>query len=72
VGAAMTLINQALLRLLVSLHSLRRRPQPERGQTLAEYGLLLAVIAAAVVVSAVVVFRVAIVEAWDSFSQCLA
>lgn len=71
-GGAMTLMNQALLRLLVGLHSLRRGPQAERGQTMAEYGLLLAVIATAVVVGGVVLFRAAIVEAWDSYVRCFA
>ena len=63
--------NQVLLRLLVGLHSLGRSPQAERGQTLAEYGLLLALIAVAVVVGAVVAFRAAIVEAWDALPHCL-
>jgi Flp pilus assembly pilin Flp len=64
-------MNEALLRLLVGLEGFRSAPRVERGQTLAEYALLMAVIAVAVVVGAVVVFRSAIVEAWDSFPHCL-
>ncbi len=67
-----TFVNQALVRLLVGLHSLRRRSDTERGQTLAEYGLILAVLAVTVVVGGLVVFRGAIVEAWDALPHCLA
>jgi Flp pilus assembly pilin Flp len=63
-------MNEALLRLLVGLQGFRSRPHAERGQTLAEYALLMAVIAVAVVVGAVVVLRSAIVEAWDSLPHC--
>jgi Flp pilus assembly pilin Flp len=43
----------------------------EDGQTLAEYGLIMAVIAVAVVVIAVTVFRNAIVTAFESAVDCL-
>jgi pilus assembly protein Flp/PilA len=45
--------------------------QDEEGQTLAEYGLIMAVIAVAVVVAAGVAFRGAIIGAFDSATDCL-
>jgi Flp pilus assembly pilin Flp len=69
-GGTMTLVNEALLRLLVRLHGLRVRPETERGQTLAEYALLMGVISVAVVVGGLVVLRSAIVEAWDALPHC--
>lgn len=63
----MRLVNEALLRLMVGLQGLRK----EEGQTLAEYGLIMAVIAVAVVVGAVVLFRGAIVNAFNGAIDCL-
>jgi Flp pilus assembly pilin Flp len=59
------------LRVLVAIHSIEARFQDEEGQTLAEYGLIMAVIAIAVVVAAVVAFRGAIVSAFNGATQCL-
>ncbi len=67
----MQLLNEALLRILVGWRELQARAQDEEGQTLAEYGLIMAVIAVAVVVLAVTVFRNAIVGAFNSATQCL-
>jgi len=64
-------INNALLRLLAGFHGLQARTQDEEGQTLAEYGLIMAVIAVAVVVTAVIAFRTAIVNAFNSAVDCL-
>jgi Flp pilus assembly pilin Flp len=58
-------------RLLAALHGVRSRMTDEDGQTLAEYGLIMAVIAVAVVVAAVVAFRGAIVTAFNSATDCL-
>lgn len=63
----MRLINEALLRLMIGLQEFRK----ERGQTLAEYGLIMAVIAVAVVVGAVVAFRGAIITAFNNAVGCL-
>ena len=57
----MQLLNEALLRVLTGWHGLQARAQDEEGQTLAEYGLIMAFIAVAVVVGSVVLFRTAIV-----------
>jgi len=67
----MQLLNEALLRILTGWHGLQARAQDEEGQTLAEYGLIMAVIAVAVVVLAVTVFRNAIVTAFNSAVDCL-
>jgi pilus assembly protein Flp/PilA len=51
--------------------AIQSRFQDEEGQTLAEYGLIMAVIAVAVVVAAGVAFRGAIIGAFDSATNCL-
>ncbi len=43
----------------------------EDGQTLAEYGLIMAVIAMAIVIAAVLAFRGAITSAFWSATNCL-
>ena len=63
-------VNEALLRWMVALQALRGRLAGERGQTLAEYGLIMVVIAVAVVVGAVLVFRTAVVGAFNELTQC--
>lgn len=67
----MQLVNEALLRALAGWHGLQARTKDESGQTLAEYGLIMAVIAVAVVVAAVVAFRDNIVTAFDNATDCL-
>ena len=67
----MQLLNEALLRVLAGWHGLQARTKDESGQTLAEYGLILAVIAVAVVVTSVVAFRENIIAAFDSTTDCL-
>jgi len=67
----MRLVNEALLRVLAGWHELQSRLSDEEGQTLAEYGLIMAVIAVAVVVAAVITFRGAIVNAFNGAVNCL-
>jgi Flp pilus assembly pilin Flp len=67
----MQLVNEALLRVLAGWHGLQARTKDESGQTLAEYGLIMAVIAVAVVVAAVVAFRENIVTAFENATDCL-
>jgi Flp pilus assembly pilin Flp len=67
----MQLINEALLRVLTGWQGLQARMSDEEGQTLAEYGLIMAVIAVVVVTTAVVFFRDAIVTAFNSATDCL-
>jgi Flp pilus assembly pilin Flp len=67
----MQLVNEALLRVLAGWHGLQARTKDESGQTLAEYGLIMAVIAVAVVVAAVIAFRDNIVAAFENATDCL-
>jgi Flp pilus assembly pilin Flp len=67
----MQMINEALLRVLTGWHELQARATDEKGQTLAEYGLIMAVIAVSVVVLAVIAFRTAIVNAFNGAVDCL-
>ena len=66
----MQLLNEALLRLL-TWEGFQVRANDEEGQTLAEYGLIMAVISVAVVVTAVTLFRTAIIGAFTSATGCL-
>ena len=66
----MQLLNEAILRLL-AWEGFQVRANDEEGQTLAEYGLIMAVIAVAVVVTAVTLFRTAIIGAFTSATGCL-
>ena len=61
----------AALRLFSLLSAVRARIEDDHGQTLAEYGLIMAVIAVAVVIAAVVAFRGAIVSAFNQATNCL-
>ena len=69
------MLNELALRVFVALkgigHSIESKLQDEEGQTLAEYGLIMAVIAVAVVVAAGVAFRGAIVGAFNKSTNCL-
>ena len=65
------MIKNLALRVLVALQGLESKVQDEEGQTLAEYGLIMAVIAIAVVVAAVVAFRGAIVGSFSAATTCL-
>lgn len=67
----MRVLNEALLRALAGWQNLQTRMKDEDGQTLAEYGLIMAVIAVAVIVISVTVFRDAIVSAFEGAVDCL-
>ena len=67
----MQLLNEALLRVLTGWHELQARTKDENGQTLAEYGLIMAVIAVAVIAVAGIAFQGAIVGAFESATDCL-
>jgi len=62
------MLQDLALRVLVAIQSFGK---DEEGQTLAEYGLIMAVIAVAVVVAAGVAFRSAIIGAFDGATSCL-
>ncbi len=65
------MIKNLALRVLVALQGLESKVQDEEGQTLAEYGLIMAVIAVAVIATAVIVFRGAIISAFSGATKCL-
>ena len=65
------MLKELALRVLVALQGIESKVKDEEGQTLAEYGLIMAVIAVAVVVVAVVAFRTAIIAAFTSATNCL-
>lgn len=67
----MQMLNEAILRVLTGWHGVQSRMTDEEGQTLAEYGLIMAVIAVAVVITAVTLFRGAITTAFNSATNCL-
>ncbi len=66
----MRILNEALIRVL-SFQAPKIQISDEKGQTLAEYGLIMAVIAVAVVITAVTLFRGAIITAFNSATNCL-
>ena len=65
------MIQELALRALVAFQMLEAKTKDEDGQTLAEYGLIMAVIAVAVVVAAGVAFRGAIIGAFTEATDCL-
>jgi pilus assembly protein Flp/PilA len=71
----MDMVNELSLRAWMAIkglaNAIESKFQDEEGQTLAEYGLIMAVIAVAVVVAAGVAFRGAIIGAFDSATDCL-
>ena len=67
----MRFLNEAILRALTGWQEMRIRLSDEEGQTLAEYGLIMAVIAVVVITTAVIFFRDAIVVAFEGATSCL-
>jgi Flp pilus assembly pilin Flp len=59
------------LRMLIALQRACAWSRGERGQTLAEYSLIISAIAVAAVTIAVITFREALVGAWNSAIPCL-
>jgi len=58
-------LNTFILRILASMQN------RERGQTLAEYGLIMAVIAVAIVLVAGIAFRTAVINSFQAATKCL-
>ncbi len=63
--------NNALLLVLRGVRRLVDRTEGEDGQTLAEYGLIVTVIAVGVVVTAMIVFRDVLAAGFDAGTRCL-
>jgi Flp pilus assembly pilin Flp len=65
------MLKDLALRVLVAFQGIESKVKDEEGQTLAEYGLIMAVIAVFVVTAAAIAFRGAIVTAFNSATGCL-
>lgn len=65
------MLTTALLRLLTLATTLRARAADDRGQTLAEYSLIITVIAVGLVLLAMMVFRDALTGAFNLATGCL-
>jgi Flp pilus assembly pilin Flp len=65
------MIKNWAVRVLLAIRGVESRTEDEEGQTLAEYGLIMAVIAVAVIVAAAIAFRGAIETAFNSATDCL-
>ena len=65
------MINEWGLRALVAWQALRRRFEEEHGQTLAEYGLILSVVAVAVIATSVIVFRGSLESMFHDAADCI-
>jgi Flp pilus assembly pilin Flp len=65
------MLKDLALRVLVAVKGLESKVKDEEGQTLAEYGMIMAVIAVGVIVAAGLVFRDAIVGAFTDATDCL-
>ena len=65
------MLKNLALRVLVAIQGIESKVKDEEGQTLAEYGLIMAVIAVAVIAAAAVAFRGAIIGAFSSATTCL-
>lgn len=59
------------LRVLLALQALKTTTEDEHGQTLAEYGLIMAVIALAVMFAALVAFKQAFTGAFQRATDCM-
>ena len=64
-------VSTLALRALCAAQARLARTDDEGGQTLAEYSLIISAIAVAVVIIAVIAFRVALIGTWNSVTDCL-
>ena len=63
--------NMLVLLILAALHEMRARLASTRAQTLAEYSLLLTLVAVGVVVPTIILFRGMLAGAFDGVTACL-
>ena len=66
----MTFAAHALLHILVRMGEARDRLRSEAGQTLAEYGLIVTLVAVGVTVAALFFFATAVAGAFDGVTAC--
>ncbi len=67
----MRIVNEAMLRVLSGWYSLKARASKEDGQTLAEYALILAVIALVGIAAAVLFFQDSLGPAFTAMGDCI-
>ena len=67
----MRMLNEAMVRVLSGWYKLQARASDENGQTLAEYALILAVIALVGVTAAVLFFQNTIATAFETIGDCI-
>lgn len=67
----MQLLHTLILTALAAWHELRNRLASTRAQTLAEYSLVLTLVAVGVVVPTLILFRGALAGAFDGATACL-
>ena len=67
----MRMLNEAMVRVLSGWYKLQARASDENGQTLAEYALILAVIALVGVTAAVFFFEETIATAFETIGTCI-
>jgi len=65
------MLTDLLLRGLATAQTLRARASRDSGQTLAEYSLIITVIAVGVVILGMIVFRGALIAAFNTATGCL-
>ncbi len=65
------MFTSASVRMFEALRGLLVRTRDEDGQTLAEYGLIVTLIAVAVTVLALIVFRGALIDSFSAATNCL-
>ena len=66
-----SMLEKLALRVYLGLSGLVEQARDEEGQTLAEYGLIMAVVAVSVMVVAAVAMRGGIINAFGSATTCL-
>ncbi len=65
------MLQQVTLRLFLTFQSALDAARDEDGQTIAEYGMIISVIAVATILTATVLFKSAIVGAFNKATTCL-
>ena len=65
------MITNLALRTFIVLRRVVADANDDDGQTLAEYGLIISLVGVAAMITGVIVFRGALVDAFNSASDCL-
>jgi len=65
------MLTDAVLRVLAAASEFRARAGGDRGQTLAEYSMIITIVAVGIVLLAMIVFRESLAAAFNSATGCL-